>query len=417
MDLGKIFNFKKAMPKTPADRTVINTETSKLRKKGNILRKINSDQIHRHSVELTDWRMALATWEQPDHPDRYNMIQLYNEIALDNQVQTKMKTISSNILASEFIIIDENKKRIEDIEVEITNSFWFRRLVRYFIESEMQGFSLVQMLKVDDSYVVDLIPREMVQPDKGFIRKYPHDNHGFSMYDKSFAHTMLYIGEKDDKGLFNQLAPVYIYKKNAMQTWANYQAKFGIPAVIAQADLLDETIATSTRDFLKGLENNHYAIVDRETNVQMLSNSSGSDSYKTFNEMISYCDAAISKVMDGQTMTSDDGASLSQAEVHKQMADMLSRARIMDFLSFFNGQVMPILISDGFLPQNAAKLSYIESQDKKAIINQITELAKVGFITDDAQVSELTGLDVTYKPDSNVNPLENGIQGVDPRTE
>ena len=49
------------------------------------------------------------------------------------------------------------------------------------------------------------------------------------------------------------------------------------------------------------------------------------DAHQTYLNLIKYCDDGISKVMEGQTMTSDNGSSKAQGGVHARIATELPK--------------------------------------------------------------------------------------------
>ena len=385
--MGLLDIFKKVENK------VVNpTDTPKRSKLGTL----NVEQSYRVKQDLDKWRLALTEWERVDYPDRYSMIRLYNEIAIDGQISTKVQHIIRSIMAQEWTYIDSEGEQIE-VENLGFQSEWFKRIVTFFVGAEMQGYSLMEVLKQGQAYSVELFPRDYVQPDKGFVRKNRHDNSGMDMYSNAFQNQCLYAGDPDNKGLFNVVAPLYIYKKNALQFWSNYQNKYGVPAVIAHTDVTDEKQISDVQKFLKGLESNQYAVLDEDTTVDILATSS-TDGYLTFRNMLEYVDGQISKILEGQTMTSDDGSSQSQANVHANVAKLALRARLTDFMSFFNAQMVPFMVRDGFLPEGA-KINYIEVEDTEQNIDNIVKLNSANYFVDPEQVEQLTGYRVTVSSD------------------
>ena len=76
--------------------------------------------------------------------------------------------------------------------------------------------------------------------------------------------------------------------------------------------------------------------------------SNNSDAYNVFDKMIDRCNSEISKLILGQTMTTDDGASRSQAEVHERVLDNVGFSDKQFLYNVNNNQLIPMLNALGF---------------------------------------------------------------------
>ncbi len=391
-----LFDFLK--PK-PQPQEVVAKETQSLDKNKSLadFSDIYSKPIDRAKADVQLWRDGLTEWERPDYPDRYSTQQLYKEIALDDSVKTHLNSILYKILGTEFEVGTKNADKFEpnSEKTDFLKKAWFEMVINYALESEMYGFTLVELKPaVNGTYTTDLvnlIERHLVIPEKNEVRKYARVNQNTVDYTNPiYADRLLQIGDKNDKGLFNNLAVLYIYKKNALAFWSNYQSKFGVPPVIVQTDLTNQQGVNTLVSFLQEMRSNSFALVSPEDNVSVL-NGVGTDAHQTFNELIKWCDGQIAKVLEGQTMTSADGSSRSQAEVHERVSESWNLARLRRIERVVNEQLFPILNRDSLGYENLV-FRFKEKKDIDSIINRALILSQAGYKIESQYLSEAIGM-------------------------
>lgn len=375
-------------------------EQTHSQKRGTAGNEIRKEQLDRAMADVQQWRYGLEEWENDRFPDRYTMMQLYQEIELDDEVTNHMSTITKALTGTEFEIgrMKEDGSIEHDTEVaKLFKGKWFRKLIRLILESEMQGFTLVQIDPPEPGATTykpkDIIrlPRELLWPEIGCIRRHPQVHVDPIDYTHpKYSQRLLELGDETDKGLFNNLALLYIYKKNARAYWSSYQSKFGIPPLIVKTDLSNQTNVSELQDFLQNMRSNTWALVgldDEVTTIPM----NGADAHDTFDKMIERMDGAIAKVMEGQTMTSSDGSSYSQAEVHERTSDTHHIDRLRMIETEINDQLLPIIARDFNMNIQGFVFRYKEIKDVDQIISRAVQLKQAGYTVEKDFLVQLTG--------------------------
>lgn len=383
---------------------------AKGKKQGSIREAIGAQSLDRAKADVEKWRQALDEWEDPKQPDRYEMIQLYQEIIQDDAVSSHLNDILLEIQGTEFEIgtFDKNGKFNPDTaKAELLKAEWFSEVIRNIIEAEMQGFTLMEVIaKPVEQYTTDdiqLIPRHLVIPEKGMVRTRAQVNLNLIDYTQpAYSNRLLKIGSRTEKGAFNNIALLYIYKKNALAYWANYQSKFGIPPVIVKTDLENTAKTDSLVSFLQEMRSNTFSLVGFDDEIAIL-NGVTADAFSTFQELIDRCDQRIAIRLEGQTMTTQDGSSRSQAEVHERKGDKLFIARLRRVEQVVNSQLFPILNLDG-AALDGLSFRYKVKKDVNQVIEHLVKLKSAGFTMDAEQASELTGYTLTEAPDAPAAP-------------
>lgn len=368
-------------------------------KSKSLISELTTESLDRAKADVSKWREALEEWEDSRLPDRYEMMQLYAEIEQDDSVATHINTIMRRIDGTEFevgTVAEDGKIQPDEEATQMLRSIWFDMITRAILEAELKGFGIIEILPSGpDGYTEDHIrevKRELLVPEWGKVRKRAQINTELIDYTSpEFRPRLMLVGHKTDKGLFNNLALLYIYKKNATAYWANYQSKFGIPPVIVKTDLTNQVKVDSLVEFMQNMRNNSFALVGYDDQLEVL-NGVNADVYATFQELITHCDEQIAKVLEGQTMTSSNGSSRSQAEVHERTADHWHIARLRRIERTINSQLMPILRND-FPGKFENKIfRYKEIKDVDAIIDRAVKLKSAGFSISKDYLEELTGL-------------------------
>lgn len=378
------------------------------RSRQSIVDNIKVESLDRAKADVAKWRAALEEWEGigTNVPDRYEMMQLYAELIQDDSVATHMTTIVRSIEGTGYGIgsLQSEKFVIDETKTELFQAEWIESIIRAIIEAEMMGHTLVEVRPPDsgaDSYTPDnikIVPREYVIPEWRKVRIRPQVNIDLIDYTMpQFASRLLQIGDRYDKGLFNNIVLIYIYKKNALAYWSNYQSKFGIPPVIVKTDLSNEKKVSSLSNFLQNMRSNTFGLVGFDDAVEILNNVD-SDAFQTFQSLIDHCDKQISKVLEGQTMTSSDGSSRSQAEVHERIAEEFHQARLRRVERIINKLLMPIIRQD-FPGYENLEFRFSEKKNVDEIIDRVVKLKEAGYGVNQEYLQEVTGMPLEALPE------------------
>jgi hypothetical protein len=382
------------------------------KRKNAIIDDIIFKNLDRAKADIEKWRNAILDWENWITPDRYEMMQLYAEIEQDDAVKTHLTTVLKRIGGTVFEVgkINGEQFEIDQEKTDLLSSDWFFSIVKHIIESEMKGFAIVEVFPDTDGDGrdcddVQLIPRQLIVPEWHRIKLRPQATTEMIDYTlPEFIDHILLLGDKTDKGLYNNIAPLYIYKKNALSFWANYQAKFGIPPVIVKTDLTNKVKTESLKSFLEQMRSNTFGLVGYDDEVEILQTSSSSDIYQTYLELIEYTNGQIAKIIEGQTMTSSNGSSRSQAEVHERTAEIFHLDRLRMIERVVNKQLFPILTRQGD-SFDGYVFRYKEMKDVDEVVDRVVKLSQAGFTLDANELGTIVGLNLQVKQEPAPEPI------------
>ncbi|MDY0207939.1 MAG: DUF935 family protein [Pseudomonas sp.] len=298
--------------------------------------------------EISDWVTARAMRRDPFNPITYPIQQLYKDAMLDNHLQGAIENRILKTLNKDYAIKDTegniDTKRSAQIQTR-----WFRAIVRRALESKFYGYSLmfVSDLELPTREVIDL-PRENVIPEKGILVKNSFDPNSEAISFREFPKYFIYVELGGDPiGVLERIAPLTIYKRHSWASWDQFEQIYGLPIRIARTMINTPKHRDDLQSWLETMGTASYAIFDKQVDIELKENKQA-DAFNVFYQKVRALNYEISKGINGQTMTMDDGSSQSQATVHLAILNEIISADIQDVQDWVSDDLFPILRMHNF---------------------------------------------------------------------
>ena len=253
-----------------------------------------------------------------------------------------------SLTASNFVLRSANNE-IDDERSKWFANDWFIRVVEWAAESLFFGYSLMAITKADPStgqVAVQLIDRRRTLPQKGVILKQPDEQDVLLSY-LDYPNELLFANLGTGLGLLEKAAPFTIYKTFSFGNWNAFEQIFGVPLRIAKVANLQSAEVPQVEQFLKNMGTAAYAVMSATTDLEV-KDSNTSDANKVFERKIDVSNKELSKLVLGQTMTTDDGSSLSQSQTHADTEQLLFASDKRKMLAWLNAYLLPAMRSFGF---------------------------------------------------------------------
>lgn len=309
-----------------------------------IIQRIAITQIRRGSQDINSWRNAIRAAESISVSRRAQLYDLYEEILLDGHLSAIIEKRKLSI-SNTPLLFGENGKENEELS-GMTNTEDFINLLHYIIESKFWGHTLIE-LDFAESIKPTLIPRKHVEPKNGLILKQQQDQTGFSYRENPYSNFCIEAGEADNLGLFMKAAQYVIYKRGGFGDYAQYAELFGMPFRIAKYNGYDEKTRSDLEGALKEAGSAAYVVIPEEANIEFIQNHSQA-SNAVYEGLINMCNKELSKLILGQTMTTEAGGSLAQAKVHQDAEREIFIADKLFVKNILNDKLVPLLRIHGF---------------------------------------------------------------------
>lgn len=184
---------------------------------------------------------------------------------------------------------------------------------------------------------------------------------GIDYHAEPFASWLIEAGRPDNLGLYLKAAQHTIPQKNMLAFWDTFGEIFGMPMRVAKTASRDPSVISSLNDMLLKAGASQTAVMPIDTEVEFIESTRG-DAYNVYNQRIDRANSELSKLIIGQTMTIEDGSSLSQSQTHLQVFQNLVEEDADMLRDVVNNQLLPRMQRHGF-PLQGLRFEWDESVD------------------------------------------------------
>ena len=344
-------------------------EKRQTKSKQKLLVELNVSADNLTKKDIRTWRNAWQAAARPDNPNRVALYDVYTDVMIDLHLNGCIRQRSDMVLNRSFKIVSKKDGKERPEITELFECDWFKRFMEYSIESIYYGYSLIQFNDVIAEGVMrfestELVPRKHVVPEFGVIVKNVFDDparQGYSYLEGDLAKWCIGVGNRKNLGLLLNLAPQSLSKKNMMAYWDVFGEIFGMPIRVARTGSRDPQDKASIEKMMQLMGAAGWAVLPEGTEVEIKETTRG-DAFNVYDKRIDRCNSEISKGILGQTMTTDNGGSLAQSEVHLKILENIV-CKDADFLrDIINWELLPFMERHGF-PVKDLRFNWDESVD------------------------------------------------------
>jgi len=313
---------------------------------------IPTQLIRQESVDAKRWFSALRMAENIVNPTRYNLLMIYNDcITYDPHLFSLISTRKNKVLSKEFKVVDKEGNELFD-KTELLKHSWFFNFMDLALDSTYFGHSLIQFSDIVDGNFteVELVQRQHVRPEFQIIVDTYAQFTGTNYNDPNNAISEWVIEcvykNRHELGLLNKVCPYVLYKKLAIQAWAELTSRFGVPLRIGKtANILDESLRNNMQNMLQNMGNSTWGLFAEGDEIEIIETKVKNG--EMFETLLRYIDEQISKLVLGGTMVSDNGSSRSQSEVHERTAEEYCSADLQFITRLVNDKLLPLMSFHG----------------------------------------------------------------------
>ncbi|MGA0556542.1 phage portal protein family protein [Larkinella sp. VNQ87] len=337
------------------------------RKNANVQIVDNSIQIRtvdRSRKTLDTWKTALLSAESILNPNRQQLYNLYEDIILDEHLTSVMDQRRMNLTNTTLTFGQDGKENKAITRLIDTEAF--EQLLEHIVDSRFFGFSLIQndfATIINEQPQIKLVPRAHVKPTFGIVVANPGDTEGIDYTQPPYDILYTPAGRGGDLGLLLRAAPLVLLKRGDVSDWATFNEVFGQPLRIAYYNPMDPTQKPLLEKGMAEMGTMAYMILPDGAKVEFPTTyqTAAADTYERFAERM---DKAISKLIVGQTMTTEDGSSLSQSEVHERTAGKIAQSDRRFALRILNSRIKPALIAQGYSIAEGELFSFVDEEEQ-----------------------------------------------------
>ncbi len=344
--------------------------------------------------DLSTWATARMQALQVYQPKRYLLQEVYVDAMLD--------LVLSGIIEKRILKITKRNIKICDTKGEpneeatkLLRKSWVRKFLRLALESRFYGHSLIEFVFDDKRQIKDvqLIDRRFVAPEFNLFLINPMDFEGYDYTMPPFNQMCIGVGEKADLGLLLKLSLYQFIKKNAIGNWSEFAEIFGMPLRYANTPTLDSSIRRDVEDMLQNMGSATWGVFPLGTEIKF-QETTKTDSFKVYDELINRINKEMAIAVLGQTMTTEDGSSRSQAEVHERSEDDITSDDALFILNIIQDKLLPFLNLNGYKISEDLEAHWDEVKEVNLIERSAIDLAitQMGFKPTKQYMEETYGI-------------------------
>lgn len=309
--------------------------------------------VHRGFNDIGTWKSALRA---ADMGLRVRLYDLYEDILIDG---TATDAINKRIEAITDCDINFTVKKKEVPEIiELIDTIEFENQLKEIMWSLFWGITVDEYTFIN-GFDFNSIPRKHIRPKEKMIVRQQYDTTGISYADDDM---IIQWGDDNDLGLLLKVAPYVIYKRGGFGDWAQFVELFGMPQRIGKYNSMDEQSRRLLIEAFEVAGAAPYLVIPKESEVEQTT-LSGSANGALYNDFRNACNEEILVTILGQTMTTKDGASLSQSKVHMEVQEKKHRSDRRFVIRMLNKYFVPLLESRGY-PVHGGKFSFVDKKDE-----------------------------------------------------
>lgn len=305
--------------------------------------------------DIGDWRQAWQLAINVDQPNRGPLYDIYRDVEVDLHLSGCIAQRQGFVLSRSFKLVDEKGQEDQEL-LKFFDTEWFKQFLIHALSANWWGYTLIQMgqkTATSDGLpayeFADIVPRKHVIPEWGVILRQIGDErkNGVDYRLPEYSHTFIEVGDIFDLGLYLKAATQTIPKKNMLAFWDTFGEIFGMPMRIARTTSRDDKDINRLERMLQDSGTKLTAVMGMDTEIQFLETGKA-DAYNVYDKRIDRANSELSKLVIGQTMTIEDGSSLSQSETHLKVFQNLVESDCDKLRDLVNTKLLPIMLHDGF---------------------------------------------------------------------
>ena len=303
---------------------------------------VNVARISLRSQTIADWQSAINAARNETLPRRKQLLELYENLKLDAHLTAVMGKRTTNVTNKRIVWVEEDAddEHLERIREDILETPWFYDFITNSMEVVGWGTTVIEL--IPEGGIVsrcEVVPRANVVPEFGHITmdaNNPMSRDLLYRVDPYWSTFLIEVGKPMDLGALMIALPYILYKRGALADWAQFAELFGMPFRVGKYNPYDESTRTKLLTALSEMGGAGYAVIPDGTSLDFQAASSGTGQGMIYQGMLEFCNAELSKLFLGNTMTTEQGqnGARSLGEVHQGVEEDIALAdmRRVEFL-------------------------------------------------------------------------------------
>lgn len=234
-----------------------------------------------------------------------------------------VKNETAGIYSLIFDMLDAIAKgfSVNEIIWESKNNVWRPREYKFRYAGFFRYDNLGEKLKLIDPYTSELYDL----PENKFIIHQPKNHSGAQILSGLAIPCLFY----------------FMLKYYDITSWAAFVDRFGYPLRLGKySPKATEDDINTLRRAVASIGSDFGAVIPESAILEIIESKTTQSTSDTYEKLAQFVNKEISKLVLGQTMTSEEGASYSQAQVHNEVRGDIAKSDIRQIMETLNSQLI-----------------------------------------------------------------------------
>jgi len=359
-----------------------------------IIQQIDIRQISRNSVDIDKWRSAITSAENPAFPRRKALYDLYADILLDSHLRSVIDKRVRAVSNTPIIFVNADGTENEEM-TRLIRAPWFLSLIKDVMWAQFWGHGLYEFTNLTPELVTyNMIPYKHVVPEFGFVLLAESDTKGIEYRLPPYDRTCVEVVASDSNGLLINACPWVIYKRNGFADFAQFLELFGMPLREGEYDGQDENARVKLLDTLTNMGSGGVFVRPAGTSIKFHEAQGKGDTGNLHKTFVDICNAEISKLILGNTLTTEQGESgaRSLGTVHMEVEESVNADDRLYVENFLNYTFLHFLQLNGIVKDGSFLFSLAERISKTEKIKIDSQIKQLGVPIDDQYFYDTYGI-------------------------
>lgn len=384
----------------------LQAKADKIIKESQLLASIAGEIKDRSRKTIQTWRATIRMAENYDNPKWHVMQDLIDDIIIDAHLASVIQIRKSSTLNTRFQIVDKKTNKKLEEQTDFINKKWFYDFLDNALDAIIRKYSLIEITRNGDKVVLQIIPHRNVCIQKHIV--FPEVSADDGIDYREYA-NVIEIVHNSQFGILNDVAANVIWKRNLLQSNAEFAEKFGMPLITAITNNRAE--ASKINDAIKNFGENGTSVLPTGTEIQIHDLANAGNPEAVYLLPAEFHDKQISKRFIGSTTITDQGANRAQTEIHEDTLNFKISQDDKRFISFIiNDNLLPILQNIGF-PFNTETMQFCFDETENLTLKEQWEITRDAlnfYELDENTIRETFNLPITGKKEQPTFPAGGG---------
>src|SRR5690554_4035661 len=347
--------------------------------------------------DIQDWRSSETMALNVESRSLWPIQLLFKNILKDTTLTSQIENRRLKVLSAPFRLEDAGGNELEDLTRSHQNAKWVNQINNAVFERKLFSHSLIETRFENGKVVVNLIPREDVDPFNGLV--YFDYTNPLSYINfrtaEEYNKTLFEFGDDfEDLGLLNKAVPHVLMKRFTQSCWSELAEIYGIPPRVMKTNTHDPTMRAKGEQMLRDMGAAAWMLIDTTEEFEFAQGvQTNGDVYKN---LINHCNSELRLLITGVQLGQDSqNGSRAKEEVALDMFNDLINADLSEIEEEWNNKLMPALIAMGVFPEGT-RYVYPPVEDTEELFKR-TQQSLQYFEVDAEWYKQKFGVEVTER--------------------